>query len=57
MATDQDWVAVKRVIRVALFEDRDVLQHPPTSEVEWTYLAETIADGIVGAFVLTPRVT
>jgi hypothetical protein len=55
MAVDKEWVAVERVVRAALYDDRQVLKHPPESDEDWMGLAETITDHIVAAFKTTPR--
>jgi hypothetical protein len=54
MGTDHEWVAVEAVVRAAL-ADADVLGDPPRTEEQVGYLAETIADHVVGAFVTQPR--
>jgi hypothetical protein len=47
-------VAVERVVREAL-ADADVLGYPPKTDEELGYLAETITDHVVAAFLIQPR--
>lgn len=54
MGTDHEWAAVEAVVREAL-ADADVLGDPPKTEEEIGYLAETITDHVVAAFVTQPR--
>ena len=54
MGTDNEWVAVEKVVLEAL-ADRDVLRYPPASEEDVGHLAETITDHIVAAFLTRPR--
>jgi hypothetical protein len=50
--TDSNWLAVHDRVRQGL-ADYDVVNHPPTSEVEVGYLAETITDHVVAAVELS----
>ncbi len=49
------WVAVYDVVLRALNDDVGIVANPPTSPDEVEFVAETLADHIVEAFVTQPR--
>ena len=55
MGVDHHWGAVYEAVFEALLNDRELHRHPPGSEEEVGFVAETVTDHLVGAFVLTRR--
>ncbi len=50
MTIDRQWVSVEKVVRAALFDDIDVLNHPPATADDWDALIEALSDHICAAF-------
>jgi hypothetical protein len=51
---DQNWIAVNQVVEAAL-ADGAILERPPGTDDEVMWLAATITDHVVAAFVTEPR--
>ena len=51
---DQSWIAVNKVIEAAL-ADGALLERPPVTDDDVMWLAATITDHVVAAFVTEPR--
>lgn len=49
VVTDKLWVELRRLVEGA-WDDKAVLEAPPTDAAEWGYLADTVVDHIY-AFV------
>jgi hypothetical protein len=52
--TNHQWVAVNKVVEAAL-ADKAILEHPPATEDEVMWLAATITDHVVAAFITEAR--
>jgi hypothetical protein len=51
---DQSWIAVNNVVEKAL-ADGAILERPPGTDDEVMWLAATITEHVVAAFVTEPR--
>lgn len=49
------WQAAYEVVLEALLQDREIHLDPPVNEEDVGFVAETVADHLVGAFDLIPR--
>lgn len=52
---NEAWIAIRRAAEAGLNDDGDMLEYPPRTEEEVGFLADQIADHVVGAIDAASR--